>query len=307
MGLLFCCPSCGAELRVNPAQAVLVSCPGCGEPVRVPRRPHPREAATDTPPFPADIRTRLSAGLSLLTASLWAFAAAGVSLAAAFLLRVAVGPHPADGFPNWLPAVQLSLAGWWLLTGTAGCLCRVTGYLRCRLDADRFALRPWATAAAAGATLALVGVLAVVPAIVGRPVLDVPVAGSGLILIGMSAGSLGVLLEFAFLPVLHRVLWEAAGWHAANQTSRFVVAFVFGMVAVMAALCLGVMALVLTAGPGDGPDDVSPHAKGIALVVIVAVGVISGWMAWRFGRLLRLTRSAVDHPEPSHNPSVSSG
>jgi hypothetical protein len=245
--------------------------------------------------------------LTSLSVSLWAFAAAGAGVAASFLIRVAVGPHPADGYPAWLPPVQLSLAGWWLLTGVVGCLCRVTGYLRCRVAADRFALRPWATAATVGASVAAVGVLAVVPAIVGRPVLDVPPAGGGLILIGLSCGSLGVLLEFAFLPVLHRVLWETAGWHAANQTSRFVVAFVFGMVAVMAALCLGVVALVLTAGGGNGPDDVSPHAKVIAVLVIVAVAAISGWMTWRFGRLLRLARSAVNHPEPTPDPSVPSG
>jgi Flp pilus assembly pilin Flp len=79
------------------------------------------------------------------------------------------------------------------------------------------------------------------------------------------------------------------------------VAFVFGMVGVMGALCLGVAALVLTAGGRDmNPDapEVSVQAKAIAVVVILVVCGIGGWLTWRFARLLKLARNAVNQPEP---------
>jgi hypothetical protein len=155
-------------------------------------------------------------------------------------------------------------------------------------------------AAAAGAGLAVVGVLAMVPWMVGRPLLDVPPPLAGLLLIGLTTGLVGVLLEFAFMPVLNRLLWETAGWQAASETGRYAVAFVFGMVGVMGALCLGVAALVLTAGGKDmspNAPEVSAQAKAIAVAVILTVCGIGGWLTWRFARLLQLVRQAVNTPE----------
>lgn len=310
MGLLFCCPSCGADLRVNPVSALLVSCPSCGEPIRVPRRPHPREAATDTPTLPAVVRNQVSRGLNLLSISVWAFVSAAGCVAASFLLRVTVGhPLPAE-YPTWLPAVHVTLAAAWFLLACGGCACRVWGYLCCRPAADRYALAPWATAAAVGAGMTAAGALAVVPAIIGRPTITLPPVGAGFFLLGLSAGLFGVVLEFAFFPLLHRLLWETAGWQAADQTGRYVVAFVFGMVAVMGTLCLGMMAVVLTAGGREMTADaagVSVQAKAVAVVVILSVCGIGGWLTWRFLRLLRMTRYAINQPEPSPaDPQVSS-
>lgn len=310
MSLLFCCPSCGAGLRVNPAAATLVSCPGCGELVRVPRLPHPREAATDAPTLPQPVRDRVTRGLASLSVSVWAFVSAAACLAVSFTLRVVVGRLPADEYPQWLPPLQVALASWWFVSACGGCVFRVRGYLLCRHAADGYSLGPWATAAAIGAGLSAVGVVAMVPAVVGRPVLAVPPPAAGLLLVGMTTGLVGVLLEFAFMPVLNRLLWEASGWQAASQTGRYVVAFVFGMVAVMGALCLGVAALVLTAGGRDmNPDTtgVSVQAKAIAVVVILVVSGIGGWLTWRFARLLRLARHAVNTLEPTPDPPVPSG
>lgn len=308
MGLLFCCPSCGADLRVNPASALLVSCPGCGEPIRVPRRPHAREAATDTPALPNSVRHQVSGGLKLLSASVWAFVSAAACVAVAFLLRVTIG-HPLQAeYPAWLPAVQVALAAGWFVLAGGGCACRACGYLRCRPAADRYSLAPWATAAAVGAGMAAAGALAVVPAVIGRPTIALPPVAAGFFLLGLATGLLGVVLEFAFLPLLNRLLWETAGWRAADQTGRYVVAFVFGMVAVMGTLCLGVMAIILSAGGRDMTADaagVSVQAKGIAVVVILSVCGIGGWLTWRFLRLLRMTRNAVNQPEPSPDPQVS--
>ncbi len=309
MGLLFCCPSCGTDLRVNPAAAVLVSCPGCGEPVRVPRRPHPREAATDAPALPPLLQSEVAGGLRLLRLSVWAFATAAACVAVSFLLRVTIGHPSPDEFPRWLPPVQVALAAWWFVFAGGGCVLRLRGYLRCRAAAERYALGGWVTAAAVGAGLSAAGVLAVVPLVIGRPMLALPPTGAGFLMIGLSAGLIGVLLEFAILSVLNRLLWETAGWQTATQTGRYAVAVVFGTVAVMACLGLGVVALVVTAGGREVNTDaagVSVPAKVIAVLVILAACGVGGWLTWRFARLLRLTRQAVTQPEPSH-PPVPSG
>lgn len=310
MGLLFCCPSCGADLRVNPAAAALVSCPGCGEGVRVPRRPHPREAATDAPVLPATFRHGSGRGLQLLSLSVWAFVTAAACVTLSFLLRVTIGHPPPEDSPAWLPPVQLALAGVWCVFAFGGCVLRLRGYLRCRASAERYDLGGWLTAATVGVGLSAVGVMAVTPLVVGRPVVVLPPTAAGLMLIGLSAGLVGVLLEFAFLVVLNRLLWETAGWQAAAHTGRYAVAVVFGMVAVMGSLCLGVMALVLTAGGQDVNTDaagVSVSAKVIAVLVILSVSGIGGWLTWRFARLLRLTRQAVGQPELMPDPPVPSG
>jgi hypothetical protein len=134
----------------------------------VPRRPHPREAATDSPGLPADARRQATRGLHFLSVSLWAFVSAGGAVAGSLLLRVLLGPFVHDDIPHWIPPVQVALAGWWFTLAVAGCVLRVWGYHLCRPAADQFALAPWATAAAAGAGLAVAGVLAVVPAVIGR-------------------------------------------------------------------------------------------------------------------------------------------
>jgi hypothetical protein len=148
-----------------------------------------------------------------------------------------------------------------------------------------------------------------VPAVVGRPLLVLPPGGAALLLVGLSAGSAGVLLEFAFLTVLNRLLWETDGWKTAEQTGRYAIAFVCGVLAVMGTLCLGVVALALTTGGRDAntdPAGVSAPAKLVAAGVILAVCGIGGWLTWRFVRLLNLTRHAVTQPEPSP-PPVPSG
>jgi hypothetical protein len=248
--------------------------------------------------------------LGLLSVSVWAFATAAACVAVSFLLRVAIGHPSPDEYPGWLPPVQVVLSGWWLVFACGGCVFRLRGYLRCRAAADRYDLGGWVVAAAAGVGLSAAGVLAVVPLVIGRPILAPSPTAAGFLLIGLSAGLVGVLLEFAFLAVVNRLLWETAGWQAAADTGRYAVAVVFGMVAVMGCLCLGVVALVATAGGTDVNTDaagVSVPAKVIAVLVILAVSGISGWLMWRFARLLRLTREAVCQPEQTPDPPVPSG
>jgi len=240
----------------------------------------------------------------------WSFAAAAGCVAVSFLFRVAIGHPSLDEYPGWLPTVQVILAGGWLLAACGGCALRLRGYLLCRTAADRYALGGWVVTAAFGAALSAIGVLAVAPLIIGRPILVLPPTAAGFLLIGLSAGLVGVLLEFAFLAVVNRLLWETAGWQAATHTGRYAIAVVFGMVAVMGCLCLGVVALVLTAGGADANTDTANAplvAKVIAVLVILAVSGISGWLTWRFARLLQLTREAVCQPEPTPDPPVPSG
>lgn len=268
----------------------------------MPRRPHPREAATDSPGLPADVRRRTAGGLLLLSVSAWAFVAAGGGVAGSLALRVTLGPVDQD-YPPWLPVVQLALAGWWFALAAAGCVCRVWGYRLCRPAAARYDLGPWASAAAAGAGLAAAGVLAVVPVIVGKPGLHLTPLGLGFVMIGLTTGFVGVLAEFAFMSVLHRLLWETAGWQAAGQTGRYVVAFVFGVVAAVGAVCVGAMAAILTYTHPD-PAETVPPAKVIGGLVVAAVCGCGGYLAWRFSRLLKLARAALAQPEPTPDRPV---
>jgi hypothetical protein len=121
-----------------------------------------------------------------------------------------------------------------------------------------------------------------------------------LVLIGLTAGFIGILAELAFLTVLHRLLWETSGWQAAGQTGRYAVAFVFGLVAAVGSVCLGAMAILFTHGVAG------EAAKVIASAVLATVCGCGVYLAWRFARLLQLTRVALAQPEPSPDPPVPS-
>ena len=313
MGLLFCCPTCGAALRVSPAAASLVSCPGCGEPIRVPRRPHPLEAATDTPALPDGVRAAALGGVRRLLASLLLFAAGGAAVLSSCALRVLFTPPTAEEYPPWLPPVQLALAGGWLLVGLGGCGLRCAGYAACHPAARHFGLTHWRKAATVGSWLAAVGVVAMVPGVVGRPLLalPLPLPAAGVMLVGLACGLTGAVLEFAILVVLNRLLWETAGWQAAAATGRYAVAFVFGVVAAVGSVCVGAMAVVLTYGGSElaarPPAGFSAEARGIAGLVLLAIGGCGGYLAWRFARLLWQTRAALLLPEPTPDRPVASG
>ncbi len=311
MGLLFCCPTCGASLRVNPAAASLISCPGCGEPIRVPRRPHPLEAATDTPTLPDGVRAGALTAVRRLFASVLVFAAGYGIVLGSVALRLCFAPPLDEPYPDWLPPVQLTLAGWWLLLGLCGCCLRWAGYAVLHPAAVHFGSIHWRKAATTGAWLSAVGVLALVPGVIGRPLMDLSLAARAVVLIGLACGLVGVALEFAILVVLNRLLWETAGWQAAAATGRYAVAFVFGVVAAVGCVCVGMMAVVLTFGGSEvavrPPAGLPTEVKVIGGLILLGVGGCGGYLGWRFARLLLLTRKALLLPEPTADKPVASG
>ena len=291
MGLLFCCPSCGANLRVTADVAPLVSCPGCGEPIRVPHHPHPVESLATETHFPPSALIFARSGLRHLLVSLGLFTIALSVAATAFGVRLWIG-RPVT-YPNWFPVAQVTLAGLWVAFASLACACRMLGYTRCRQLATEVGVEAWAKAAAIGGGMTAVGVFAVIPWLIGRPALQLSPELIALVMIGVTCGLLGIGIEFAFLNVLHRLLWETVGWQVANNTSRYTMQFVFAIVTGMGSLCLGAMAAVMVGG-----DRTNSAVPWIGATVIAAVFGCALWTMGQYTKLLTTTLHALNQPEP---------
>ena len=309
MALLFCCPECGSNLRVARSAAVTtVSCPGCREPIHVPRHTHPAEALNDTPAVPAIEAARARAGLARLTLSLWLFLACTCIALLALSLRAAVGPQPPEYVLVWLPLSVLTTIC--LALGLLACWFRVRGYLQVRGAASSVGVELWVRLPAIGAVFTGVGetsaITSVLPWLVGRTVFELPPEIAALAFIGIACGLIGLVLEFAFIMVVHRLLWETAGWQAANKTGRYAVTFLFSAVAAMGTLIAGgatVMALlgIAPAPPVDAAVAANPLPADVQVVRAIVLSVltaIAGLVAYRYGRLLRSTRRALSTPQP---------
>jgi hypothetical protein len=300
MGLIFCCPSCGANLRVTAEIAPSVSCPSCGELIRVPRQAHPVESSSERSEIPPSALAAARTALRRLLLSLRLSTIAGCSAVAAFALRLAVGQPNPDSYPDWFPIAAILSAALWLSFALFACTFRMFGYTGFRPLAAILGIETWARTAAFGAGLTAVGVVAVVPWLIGRPFLHLSAEMISLVLIGLACGLIGMGIEFAILTVLHRILWETAGWQAANSTSRFTSHFVFSVVVGMGSVCLGVMATVLAFGgherqPGAAPP---PEVRWVGAIVLIALMSCAAWAIWRYARLLSTTFQALNQPEP---------
>ena len=109
MTLVFCCPTCGATLRVPPAATPsAVACPQCGDAIRVPRAAHPVEAGEDVSAVSPEAAVRARAGARCLSASVWLFGLGAVGLLSSLTLRLAVAGRAAE-VPDW--TTTLILAG----------------------------------------------------------------------------------------------------------------------------------------------------------------------------------------------------
>jgi hypothetical protein len=301
MGLSFCCPSCGATLRVTAATAPLVSCPGCGEPIRVPRRPHPVESRPDDSPISSAALFSAAAGVSRLRLSLLLFAIALGFAAAALAVRLANAPLVPGAIPDWLPAITFSCVVGWVLAGWLGCWARHSGYKLCRPAAAAVGVEPWAKAAGAGTWLCGCGMVAAGVLLIGMPRAMLAAA----VLIGLTVGLFGVALEFAILTVWYRLLWETAGWRVANGASRYTLDFVFAAVAVMGCLCLGGMTAIGVAGGHERvPGEIPASVKWVFVITLAAVAGCVGWTLVRYARLLAETLRALRQPEPNRDEQV---
>lgn len=293
MGLLFCCPSCGANLRVPAEVAPIVSCPGCGEPIRVPQHPHPVETNPADSALPPVALTSARSGLHQLLLSLGLSTVALSVALSAFGVRLVVGKPMLDVYPVWFPITVVTLASLWVTFALIACAWRRIGYTRCRPLAAELGVEAWARASAVGSLLVAIGAIAVIPWLVGRPVLHLSPELLALVLAGLTCGLVGLGIEFAFLTVLHRLLWETAGWQVANGTSRYTMHFVFAVVAGMGSVCLGTMSAVMVGG-----DRAHPAVPWIGGAVLAVVAGCVLWTMGRYGRLLMAALHALDQPAP---------
>ncbi len=314
MALLFCCPVCGSNLRVPRSAAVAtVACPGCQEPIHVPRHTHPAESLHDTPAVPAIEAARARAGLARLTLSLWLFMACTALAIIVLSLRAAVGPRPPEFVLVWIPLSVLTTVCWGI--GLLACWFRVRGYLQVRGAAAAVGVETWVRLPAVGAVFTGVGetsaITSVIPWLVGRTVFDLPPEIAALAFLGILCGLIGLVLEFAFVTALHRLLWETAGWQAANKTGTYAVTFLFSSVAAMAVVIAGGAAVMALLGfaPAPPPAEADFVANPLPLevrvvraIVLSALTAITALVAYRYGRLLRSTRRALAAPQPYAGP-----
>jgi len=314
MGLLFCCPECGSNLRVTRSAAVAtVACPGCNEPIRVPRTPHPAESAYDTPAVRAVDANRARAGLSRLALSLSIFGTCAAIALAIITLRAAVGQRPPEHIPAWVPFASTSLTT--ILIGLAllACWFRVRGYLQCRRAGADVGVEFWMRLAAAGAIFTGIGELSTAPWFLGMPLGTLPSEVAAFVTIGFLCGAIGIVMEFAFLSAIHRLLWETSGWQAANKAGNYAITVVFAAVSAMATVIAGYMIVILSAGgkPGQmAPDPVadplSAEIRIVSIMVLAGLSSIVGLVCWRYARLLSLTRRALATPQ-AYAGQVASG
>ena len=312
MALLFCCPVCGSNLRVPRSAAVAtVACPGCREPIHVPRHTHPAESLHDTPAVPAIEAARARAGLARLSLSLWLFIACSGLALIVLSLRAALGPQPPEFVPVWVPVTLsiLTLVCWGL--GLLACWFRVRGYLQVRGAATAVGVEMWVRLPAVGAVFTGIGETSAIPYLVGRTVFELPPEIAALAFIGLLCGLIGLVLEFAFVTAIHRLLWETAGWQAANKTGTYAVTFLFSSVAAMLAVIVGGIAVMVLVGGAPGLPPVEADAAAnpppvevrvVTAIVLSILTAITALVAYRYGRLLRSTRRALAAPQPYAGP-----
>lgn len=308
MTLVFCCPTCGATLRVPPATGpAAVACPQCGEGVRVPHAPHPVEAGEDESLVHPASAARARAGVWYLSASVTLFAVGAACVLSALTLRLAVAARTAD-VPEWVPVVLVAAVVAWAVCGVVGGWLRAIGYARFGPALAPLGLDGWCRAAAIGGILTAGGAACVAP----RALLPgLPSVFAALLLVGMAGGLLGTILEFAFLPALHRLLADAAGWQAAARTNAYAVSFVFTVVSSMAVLGGGLVVTVLAfGGKANQPGALLAPPAEARVAVAVTLGALTsliGLACARYARLLAHTRRALAAPQPYPDARVPHG
>jgi len=310
MSLLICCPECGANLRVTRSAAVpTVACPGCSEPIRVPRSPHPAESAFDTPAVRAVDANRARAGLSRLKLSLTLFGVCALLALGIVTLRSAATQRLPDATPAWVPFTTTSLTAILIGLGILACWFRVRGYLQCRRAGADVGVEFWMRLAAAGAVFTGIGEVSTAPWFLGMPLRSLPSEIAAFVMIGLLCGIIGIVMEFAFLSAIHRLLWETSGWQAANKAGNYAITFVFAAVSAMATVIAGYMIVILSEGGKPGqmvPDQVgNPMGAEIRIVSVLVLGglaSITGLVCWRYGRLLSLTRRSLATPQAYPGP-----
>lgn len=276
----FHCSGCGAGLRAARADAgTAVDCFVCGEPVRVPRRPHPLEGdAEDTPLVPPAAAAEAAAGVRVLLWSL-ALTVAGYAVVGAAVALWAASSGPAAVFAREFGALRpVILAALFvdLLTVLTAAALRWVGYRRCDPAAVAVRAGVWLGAARSGVLIRAVGyVLAVLPWLGGRSLVDTPVVVAALAEAGLLTATVGAGLEFGVLALWSRLLTESGGRAAARRVAGYAVTVGVAVVATANAVCLAGMMTVMTLRRTAPP----PHPPGPPRRLDLAAVPDEGWYA----------------------------
>jgi hypothetical protein len=293
--------------------ASVVACPSCGEAIRVPHHPHPNESFTllESPFSPPAIAS-VQQGLLALLRSLRIFFVALLVCAVLLGLRLFVlnPPHAPDGWAQ-LGIIVLSMC-WGSLALYASWL-RYCGYRACKLAGAALGVGGYSGIAAKGALFSALGSTSLVPILIGRPIIELPVVVFSLVLIGLVAGGFGLVLEFTFLPMLHRFLWEHEGQHVAQKTDRYLFTVVLAVLGSLFCTMFGGLLIVTLVQaqsaslPPGTPVNITMQLRLIGLAVVTAVTLVTLWPIFRYANILEqalrsFTRS--DRPTPHGAPPL---
>ncbi len=297
MALIFCCPECGATLRAaRSAYVAVILCTQCREPIRVPVAPHVAEAAIDVPTIRPIDASQGQVGLTRLNLSLWFFAFSTFIILLILSLRFSLDLRPNIDVPEWYPPAITALIVFWLLVSWAGCILRIWGYSACVRIATSVGVEGWIRLSSWGASLLAVGQFSVVLLYLTRTFPMMPIETMPIIMAGLLCGALGVAMEFGILSALHRILWETAGWQAANLTGRFAITLIGSSIATLSIVCIGLMGLS-SLHKQDPAALTQPQTR---IVLAGMVGALVGFVllvSMKYRRLLLVTSQALAQPE----------
>ncbi len=247
-----------------------------------------------------------------LRRSVWCFFVAGglaVSAVAAKIIALQINEDP----PAWLTYQVFACTMGWIAFAISGCWLRYRGYRLCNSAAAIVGVEGWGTTAMWGTLFSMLGVVSLGPCLLGRAFLPLPVMWLAVVLIGLVFGVFGLLLEFSFLTVLHRLFWEVSGWQAASRTGQYVVSFVFSIVAGLGCLCVGGLMIVLFAGGQAAVAEGMPKQVDLSLNLRLAgLGTITAalccvmWATWKYQQLLRTMHRVLAEPSTIHQPESNS-
>jgi len=297
VALVFCCPECGATLRATrSAYVAVIMCTQCREPIRVPASPHNAEAAIDVPTIRPDDASRGQAGLTRLNFSLWIFALSTFIVLLILSLFLSLDLRPNIKAPEWYQITVHTLIVLWLLVSWTGCIMRIWGYCACLRIATSVGVEGWIRLSTWGASLIAVGQFSVVLLYLTRTIQMMPTEVMPLIMAGLLSGAMGIAMEFGILSVLHRILWETAGWQAANLTGRFAITLIGSTITTLSIVCIGLIGL--SSLHKQDPAALTLPQTRIAMAGMV--GALIGFVflvSMKYRRLLMTTHQALAQPE----------
>ena len=305
----FCCPECGAGLRLPRRDAgMVIGCHCCGEAIRIPRQPHPVECdVTSDSLISVETARSAEAGLRRLSLSLmlnlsgWLCAAA-VALAWVIVEGPAAVYHRNSGeMRSWLIAAALTNITLAFVTAAL----RLRGYRQTRPAAELLRGGQWLGTAMIGVGVSTIGLLlAVTPPLFGFDVDATPSLLLALVELGRLAVVTGLVLEMAVMFVWSRLLTELLDRDEARRVVRYGYTLLIGGLATTMTLCLSGMIVIMAVrrstpetrhpAPAPKPDFtlVPDSVWSITLMVFAVAFVTVLLLCGQYLRMLQVLRTA---------------